>query len=545
MQEKKINGENFIEMLLNGAKNLAHDVERINALNVFPVPDGDTGTNMQMTVEGAFKVADNCPMHLGEATKLIARSMVLSARGNSGVILSQFFKGLAMSLEQYESVDVNGFANAMVGGAQRSYSVVTNPTEGTILTVMREAGENALTKVSADMSFKDYLSIYLDEANKALEKTPELLPVLKKAGVIDSGGAGFILIIEGLLKTILGEEVEGEISESKSSSLNVSNFNADSELTYGYCTEFILQLQNKKVNPKTFDIKVIIDYLETIGDSIVAFKDDDIVKIHVHTFEPGDVLKECRKYGEFLTLKIENMNVGHSETEFVNEIPKKEHKKNAIVCVANGEGLTNSFYEMGVDIVVGGGQTMNSSTEDFIKAFQSIDADNIFVYPNNRNILLAAKLAAENYQDANVIVIPTDSIAAGYSAISLLDIENMDIQEIIDTSQEAIENITTLEVTYSVRDAEIDNVKVQKDEFICISDHHLIASNKNRYDAVCEAINKIDLSDKSVFTIIYGDDVSEEELDKYQTFINKDNPYIEVYRIYGGQEIYSLIIGIE
>lgn len=542
-----INGENLAQMVAYGASWLALDVDRINALNVFPVPDGDTGTNMKMTIDGGAKI-NNVPKHIGEASKQIARSMVLSARGNSGVILSQFFKGLSLGLEHFDEIDVKGFANAMVSGTRRSYSVVTKPTEGTILTVMREAGSEALKNLTSEMNLADYLKMYLNYANKALAKTPDLLPVLKKAGVIDSGGAGFILVIEGMLKAVLGEEIENAQAKTNTQSIDTSNFNADSELTYGYCTEFILQLQNAKVNPKTFDLNIIVNFLESIGNSIVAFKDDDIVKVHVHTFDPGVVLTECRKYGEFLTLKIENMNVSHTESE--NTLPtqkeEKVHKEYAVVAVANGSGLVNAFKDMGVDEVVTGGQTMNTSTEDFLKAFENIDADNILVYPNNGNIYMAAKIAAENYDKANVVVIPTKTIAEGYSAISMLDFDGVTIDDILEVEYEAIERVKTLEVTYAVRDAEINGINIKKDEFICLYNHDLISACKSLVEAVKNAFDSIpDFSEKEVLTLVYGADVNELEVNEIGAYAKSLNPFIEVYPIKGCQDIYSYIIGLE
>lgn len=548
----KVDGQDYVSLIVAGARSLANDVDRINALNVFPVPDGDTGTNMKMTIEGgASQGLGNKETNLGAISKNIARSMVLSARGNSGVITSQFFKGLSIGFEGKENVDVKGFAEAMLEGTKKSYSVVQIPTEGTILTVMREAGEAAYKALTDSMTLPEYLKIYLEAAKVSLEHTPELLAVLKEAGVIDSGGAGFCLIIEGMLKASLGEEV----LSSKDSNISVvdnSGFNADSELTWGYCTEFILQLQNSKVDIPNFDLKIIQDYLKTIGNSIVSFKDEDLVKVHVHTFDPGLVLTEMRKYGEFITIKIENMNVQHTEnneiiasSQEVEEMPI-EHKKYASVAVANGEGLVRSFKEMGVDEVVTGGQTMNTSTEDFLNAFNKIDAEYILVFPNNGNIVMAAKQAQENYDKAKVYVIPTKTIAEGYSAVSMLNYEIDDIDEIVKTEIEVVKNVSTLEVTYSIRDTEINGIKIKKGDYICIYNGDLIASDKDRVTAVKKSLKKIsDFSDKQVMTILCGQDVKIEECDSIREFAETLNSYIEVYPLKGNQDIYSYIIGIE
>lgn len=548
----KVDGQDYVSLIVAGARSLANDVDRINALNVFPVPDGDTGTNMKMTIEGgASQGLGNKETNLGAISKNIARSMVLSARGNSGVITSQFFKGLSIGFEGKENVDVKGFAEAMLEGTKKSYSVVQIPTEGTILTVMREAGEAAYKALTDSMTLPEYLKIYLEAAKVSLEHTPELLAVLKEAGVIDSGGAGFCLIIEGMLKASLGEEV----LSSKDSNISVvdnSGFNADSELTWGYCTEFILQLQNSKVDIPNFDLKIIQDYLKTIGNSIVSFKDEDLVKVHVHTFDPGLVLTEMRKYGEFITIKIENMNVQHTENNEIvassQEVEEKplEHKKYATVAVANGEGLVRSFKEMGVDEVVTGGQTMNTSTEDFLNAFHKIDAEYILVFPNNGNIVMAAKQAQENYDKAKVYVIPTKTIAEGYSAVSMLNYEIDDIDEIVKTEIEVVKNVSTLEVTYSIRDTEINGIKIKKGDYICIYNGDLIASDKDRVTAVKKSLKKIsDFSDKQVMTILCGQDVKIEECDSIREFAETLNSYIEVYPLKGNQDIYSYIIGIE
>ncbi|MCR5232066.1 MAG: DAK2 domain-containing protein [Acholeplasmatales bacterium] len=548
----RIDGQDLVKLVVMGARALANDFERINALNVFPVPDGDTGTNMKMTIEGgAHEGLKNKDKNIGAVAKSIARGMVLSARGNSGVITSQFFKGLSLGLEGKDSVNVREFANAMISGTKKSYSVVQNPTEGTILTVMREAGDLALEHLNDDTTLPEYLKIYLEEAKVSLEHTPELLDVLKKAGVIDSGGAGFCLIIEGMLKASLGEEiVAGE--SSSTTIVDNSGFDANSELTWGYCTEFILQLQNSKVDPLTFDLNIITEYLETIGNSIVSFKDDDLVKVHVHTFDPGLVLTEMRKYGEFVTIKIENMNINHSENNEIIassqevEEPKMKHKKYASVAVANGEGLVRSFKDMGVDEVVTGGQTMNTSTQDFLNAFEKLNADYILVFPNNGNIVMAAKQAAENYTKAKVYVVPTKTIAEGYSAVSMLNFDLDDIDQIMAEEIETIKNVSTLEVTYSIRNTEIDGIKIKKGDYICIYNGKLVASKKDRIEAVKEALRKIEnFEEKQVLTILCGQDVKIEECDVIREFAETLNSYIEVYPLKGNQDIYSYIIGVE
>lgn len=551
-----INGSDYVKWIENGAKKLFLDIERINSLNVFPVPDGDTGTNMKMTIDGGVKEGLNNDIQpIGEMAKKVARAMVLSARGNSGVILSQFFRGLANGLEGLDECDPYQLAKAFEEGTKRSYQVVSNPTEGTILTVMRESSTYALSQMDENKSFDDFFKSYLKEAHESLRRTPDLLPVLKEAGVIDSGGAGFILIIDGMYKALNGEYIDIESEQDKNSHAQ-GGFNANSELTYGYCTEFVLQLQNSKVDPKNFDLNILTDFLKSIGNSIVAFKDDDLIKVHVHTFDPGLVLLEGRKYGEFLTIKIENMNVQHSENDTMLEYGeigmgaaptvKKEHKKYALVTVSNGSGFLKLFKELGVDEVISGGQTMNTSTNDFIEAFKKIDADYIFVYPNNSNIYLAAKQAADNYKDAKVIVIKTKTIAEGYSAISMFSFEGMTLDEVLASQEEVISNVNTIEVTYSIRDAKFNGVEVKKGDYICICKDKLICADSNRINAVKKAFDILkDELDIQVVTVFCGQDVAVEEANQIEAYLKTLDQFIEVYPLQGNQDIYSYIIGIE
>lgn len=541
MKTLSLGGQLFKSLISNGYNLLYNDCERINALNVFPVPDGDTGTNMCKTMEGGvLAINDSKVENLGLLTKEMARGMTFSARGNSGVILSQFFKGLALGLVNYEFVNTKEFASAMQNGVKQAYAVVKKPTEGTILTVMREASEKAFS--SNVESFEEYFEVFLTEANMSLERTPELLPILKKAGVIDSGGAGFIKVFEGMALALDGKLLENvKIKVDATHNVNVNGFNANSILEFGYCTEFILQLQNSKVNPKTFELKIITDFLEEIGNSIVAFKDDDIVKVHVHTFEPGKVISFCQQFGEYVTFKMENMNVGHSESSF----EEKEHKEIAIVSVASGDGICDLFTEMGTDVIVSGGQTMNPSIEDFINAFDKISAENIIVFPNNSNIIMAAKQAAANYSKSHVFVIETKSIAECYSALSMYD-DTQEISEIIEAFNCAIENVITIETTYSIRDTEIDEFKINKGDFISFVNHKLCAVKECREDAVINALSSCrEIEEKEVLTIIYGNDVSSEDVANLIDLINEKFDWLEVGSIEGNQEIYSYILSLE
>lgn len=541
-----INGLDYRQLIINGYNSLANDVEHINSLNVFPVPDGDTGTNMKKTMEGGFNaVLSLKDTNIGKVAKDTSRGMTYSARGNSGVILSQFFKGLSVAIADKDIVDVDTFASAMLAGVAQAYVVVNNPTEGTILTVMREASQVAHDLHVED--FETYFKVFLEEANASLARTPELLPILKKAGVIDSGGAGFIRIIEGMALSINGTVLDSanEVKLVQNNVVNSNSFNADSILEFGYCTEFILQLQNAKVDIQNFDLNIITDYLKTKGDSIVAFKDDDIVKVHIHTFTPGEVINYCQQFGEYVTFKMENMSVQHSENSFDEEKEVIEHKEIAYVAVSSGEGITNLFEEMGIDVVIRGGQTMNPSTQDFIDAFHKISADTIFVFPNNGNIIMAALQAAENYKDSNIIVIKTRSIAECYSAASLIEDTN-DIEYLKSNFETAINHVVSCELTHAVRDCTINNFEIKKDDYMAFVGRTLASVNKNRKTALLEIFEQLgEIDEKEVVTIFVGKGVDEDEVSDIVSKLQAKYSWLEIGVIEGKQDIYNYLIAIE
>ena len=542
-----LDGQTFKTLVTNGCQSLINDIDRINALNVFPVPDGDTGTNMRMTIEGGVKAILAIDTNsIGEMSKKLSRAMTMSARGNSGVILSQFFKGLSLGLEGKDAVNAEELAIAFDCGVKQAYKVVQKPTEGTMLTVMREATEVANKNSATFESIEDFFACFIKEAHASLDRTPELLPVLKEAGVIDSGGAGYNRIIEGMIAALDGNILVEQEKYEQEAKASMGHFDADSVLEFGYCTEFILQLQNAKVNIETFDISVIVNFLETLGDSIVAFKDEDIVKVHVHTFTPGKVIDFCQQFGEYVTFKMENMSVQHSELSDTHEDPKREHKKYAVVAVSSGEGISNAFKAMGCDEIVSGGQTMNPSSEDFINAFKKLDAENIIVFPNNGNIIMAARQAAENYEEANVVVIPTKSIAECYSALTMLDFSSDDLDTIVEEFQSTIDNVTTASVTYSIRDSFIDDVEIKKDDYMAIIGKKIVAANPSKIEVVKQLFTKVeDIRWKEVVTLIYGIDVTEEEKEEVVEYLNAAYPDLEIGELDGKQDIYSFIISIE
>ena len=555
---KKLNGEQFKELLTSGALNLKANYEEVDSLNVFPVPDGDTGTNMLRTISGGvtalngFEVKD-----LGETGKAVSKGMLMSARGNSGVILSQIFRGICKGFEGKKEVDALQLAAAYKVGVKQAYGAVVTPVEGTILTVFREATEVAAKKITKDSTINEFFELHLKQATQTLKKTKEILPVLKEAGVIDSGGAGYVYIVKGMVKFLDGEKIEAELTKEEKSTesaapIDFSAFSRDDVLQFGYCTEFILRLQSSKVDVDNFDVEQIISDLneeDISGDSIVALKDDDVVKVHVHTKEPGIVLHKMRKYGEFLTIKCENMALQHNEnmTEEEREAQvKREHKKYAIVAVAQGKGIIEQFKALGVDVVVSGNQTMNPSTEDFIKAFKSLDAENIIVFPNNKNIIMAAKQAAQLYKGAKVKVIQSTSIPQCYSALTMLDFSSDDLTIIVGSFLEAIRNVVTGEITIANRSTRLNGVSVMKNDHIHIIDGKLVRAKKYKNRDVVDLLAKVpDIENKQVLTVIYGKDLTEDEKTKNMAMIKQKYPYLEVGAIDGGQAVYKYLLAIE
>ena len=554
MQTIKMNGELYKLLVTNGAANLRAHYKEVDALNVFPVPDGDTGTNMKMTIEaGAHEISEFEEKSVYEMAKKVSRGMLMGARGNSGVILSQLFRGIYKGLTGYEEVNAVELAEAFISGVQQAYRAVLKPVEGTILTVAREASEFAKDKVTTETTIEEYFDIHIKEAKASLERTPDLLPQLKEAGVIDSGGAGYLYVIEGMAMALRGEIVTSE--EEISKTVVHKNFNAHSELTYGYCTEFILQLLHSKVEISKFDVSQITEYLVTKGDSIVAIKDEDIVKVHVHTRTPGEVLNFCQQFGEFVTLKIENMSVQHSDGPAIQEQCDCEEcvemrknltpKKFAVVAVATGEGLINVFKEMGVDYVVEGGQSMNPAAEDFTVGFDSLNAQNIIVFPNNSNIVLTAQQAAKYYDKAKVYVVPTKTIAQGYSALTMLDLSSNDADTILSEISEVVSNVTTGLVTYSIRNTEIEGLKIHQGDFIGICNGRIVVSETLKFDAVKGLLEAANASEKDIITIIYGKDVTEEEVEELTAYIEENYSNLEIDTICGQQDVYSYILSIE
>lgn len=553
MGTQNLTGEMFAQMVQNGAANLRNNAQTVNDLNVFPIPDGDTGDNMCRTIEGGASVANaEGDVPVSEVCSKVAEGMLLSARGNSGVILSQFFEGINLGMKDFETADVKAVAEAFRAGVKQAYSSVITPTEGTILTVMREATDVAASKITEDSTLEQFFKAYIKEMYLSLDRTPELLPVLKEAGVIDSGGAGFSFIIEGMYKALKGEEITSDkMITTVSAEAPIGNFDENTEMEFGYCTEALVQLRSEKTDVEAFSVDALIEYLESIGgDSIVAFKTGTKVKLHVHTFTPDKVLAFCLTFGEFITVKIENMSIQHSETTVENRFERKEvvsneRKKFGVVAVASGDGLKEMFTSLGADAIVDGQQTMNPSSEDFIKAFDAVNADTIIVLPNNSNILLAAKQAGELYKDSDIRVVESTTIAEGYAALTMLDLTSEDIDVIIDDLKMAIGGVTTGLVTYAVRDTSQDGFEIKKDDWLGFSKKTILSVEKDKVSAATALLDSIDKTGKEVIIAIAGKDATAEELSAVHEYASKNFPLVEFYEVDGGQDIYSFIFAVE
>ncbi len=546
MVRNKIDGE-FLELMLqNGYRNIMLNQAEIDALNVFPVPDGDTGLNMTMTMSGGVENHESSK-NVGEMMASFAHGTLFSARGNSGVILSQFINGFAKGSKDMDTMSISDFAKAMESGVKQAYKSVVRPVEGTMLTVMREATEFLSNNKDSFASFEDCFMSLMPVIRRSLDNTPNLLPVLEEAGVIDSGGAGFLTIVEGMKLALEGEILsdDSKASSSLKPSSKISLLPDNGTLEYGYCTEFILQLIYSDHRADSFNLDEMIATLETFGDSIVAIREDNVVKVHVHTFTPEKVLAYARGFGEFLTLKIENMALQHNESIKENK-KKKKHQKYAIATVASGRGIQEYLTGIGADVIISGGQTDNPSTEDFINAFDTLDADYIVVLPNNSNVIMAAKQAAKIYDKADVRVIETRSVAEGYSALSMMNNSVDTVEELIEGMSFGIPNVTTGYITTATRDSSMGGVAVKQGDYIGLDRETIRSSEKSKTDAVMGLLKNLPgIDEKEVLTGFFGNGVAEEEAEALKELIEESFPMLECAFIEGDQPVYDYIFALE
>ena len=548
---EKINGLVLAEMIDLGSKNLAKNAEKINSLNVFPVPDGDTGTNMNLSMSsGAKETAANVVENIGELGKSFSKGLLMGARGNSGVILSQLFRGMSQYIADKKEIDAKEFAEAIQNGVSIAYKAIIKPVEGTILTVAREAAEAGLKAAKNTDSVVEVMEAIYAEAQASLKRTPDLLPILKEVGVVDSGGQGLVCVYQGFVAALKGEKIEGlesvetNVVDMQFEDDHDMDFMSPEDIVHGFCTEFTVRLDKDK---KDFNEDKFREDMSKFGDSLLVISDSEYVKIHVHTETPGDVFNYGQQYGELIKIKSDNMREQHREVLRKQEAKQastpKEIKEQAMISISMGAGLSKVLTSMGVDYIVEGGQTMNPSTEDIMKAIKEVNAKNIFIFPNNKNIQLAAKQAAELAEE-NVFVIESKTAPQGLAAVMVFN-PQASADENFANMQEVLSTVSTLEVTHAVRDTNIEGVEIKKDEFMGIKDGKIVVSNLSLNTVLEELLEKSIDEDKEIVTLYLGEESTEEYTDFLEQLIEEKYPDVEVELIESGQPVYQYIIGVE
>ena len=548
MAEQKINGALFQSMVIEGALAIAEKKEQVNELNVFPVPDGDTGTNMSMTMAAAMTELEKLTEPtLAKAVDTTASALLRGARGNSGVILSLLFRGVAKRLRETAAAGGRELALALREGVETAYKAVMKPAEGTILTVSRVSAQHAVEACQAEpeLSAEKVLEAVLERGHQALEETVHQNPVLEKAGVVDAGGCGYLTILEGMLDALRGIRKERAATQAPQPAADFSAI-ADEEITFTYCTEFIAARKDKARN-----VGRLRAILNDIGDSLVVVEDDDIVKVHVHTDQPNKALEEGLKFGPLLTVKIENMREQHTAKviEGTAEAPAERvivppEKPFGFVSVAAGEGLKNVFADLGVDEVVQGGQTMNPSTDDILRAVDAVPAEIVFVLPNNKNIILAAEQAAHLSEEKKVVVVPTKTIPQGISAMLAVDPDSEDEAAMAAAMTDAAANVRSGQVTYAARDSEFDGKKIKQGEYLSLCEGKLCASGREA-SVIKKLVREMVTDDSAFATVIYGAGVSAEQAAEVEALLRKENKELEISVIEGGQPVYYYILSVE
>ena len=558
MEVSTINAAVFAKMFLAGAKNLEAKKEWINELNVFPVPDGDTGTNMSMTIMSAAKAVSELEYPtMKELAKAISSGSLRGARGNSGVILSQLFRGFTKVIAEYDELDVVILTEAMQKAVETAYKAVMKPKEGTILTVAKGAANKALELCDDTDDIVFFVDEVIKEADHVLSKTPDMLPVLKQAGVVDSGGQGLVQVLKGGYDSLIGKEIDYSI-EGSAASAGVMKITAETEadIKFGYCTEFIIVLNQPLTEKQEHEYK---NFLESIGDSIVVVADDEIVKTHVHTNDPGLAIQEALKHGSLSKIKIDNMREEHQEKlikdaeklakeqkeeETKEEKTEEPRKEMGFISVSIGAGVNEIFNGLGVDYIIEGGQTMNPSTEDMLNAIDHVNADNIFILPNNKNIVLAANQAASLVEDKKIIVIPTKTIPQGITAL-INFIPDQSAEENAERMTEELENVKTGQVTYAVRDTVIDDKEIKQGDYMGIGDKSILAVGKDIKSTTEDMVAEMVDEESAIICIYYGEEVTEEDANALGAALEEKYPEVEVEIHFGGQPIYYYVISVE
>ncbi|WP_214710589.1 MULTISPECIES: DAK2 domain-containing protein [unclassified Exiguobacterium] len=557
---KRLDGLVFANMVANGAANLSQNADYVDSLNVFPVPDGDTGTNMNLTMtSGAKEVAALNTTNIADVSSKFARGLLMGARGNSGVILSQLFRGFGKAIEGKTEVSTVDFAEALKRGVDTAYKAVMKPVEGTILTVAREAADEALRASESTSDFNEFMERVIVEAKASLERTPDLLPVLKEVGVVDSGGQGLLVIYEGFLASLEGKELEkphapvmDALIEAEHHAHAAQGFMSTEDIEFGYCTEIMVRFQDEKLKDAPFNEDAFRNELSELGDSLLVVADEELLKVHVHVETPGDVITKGQRYGELVAVKIENMRQQHStilEEEHganqhgVQPTAPKTKAPYAIVTVAMGEGVSELFRSLGAAHVIEGGQTMNPSTEDIVKAIEAANADHVFIFPNNSNIIMAAEQAA-SVAPCGVSVIPTKTVPQGLAAAIAFNPEaNVETNESV--MKTAASTVKSGQVTYAVRDTSIDGVEIRKDDHMAIAEKKIVASSASSLEAAKKLVDVLVDADDEIITILTGEGSSAEDVEALSAYIESKNDEIEIEVHDGKQPLYSYIFSVE
>lgn len=555
-----LDGRRFAEMVIQGANHLSANAKMVDALNVFPVPDGDTGTNMNLSItSGAKEVKTNIQEHIGNVGISLSKGLLMGARGNSGVILSQLFRGFAKFIEGKESISGREFAQALEAGVQTAYKAVMKPVEGTILTVAKDAANKAVEAAQKTDDLVKIMAEVLAEAKASLKRTPDLLPVLKEVGVVDSGGQGLVLVYEGFLAELKGEKLptSPESTPSMNELVNAehhksvqSHINTE-DIVFGYCTEFMVKFEQDKLTKNPFKEEVFRNDLSALGDSLLVIADDELVKVHVHSEQPGTVLNYGQRYGSLINLKIENMRqqhtniVGESHTPLVSDKPQTQGQMQefGIVTVSMGSGVADLFRSIGAHVVIEGGQTMNPSTEDIVKAIKAVNAKKVFILPNNKNIIMAAE-QAKDVSEEEVYVIPSKTVPQGLSALLAFNPDS-DVTANEKAMTQAMGHVKSGQITFAVRDTHIDGLDIEKNDFMGIAEGKIVVKDKEKLKAAEGLLEEMLDDDSEILTIIYGEDVSEEEVQTLTDYVEEHYGDVEVEVHDGKQPLYSFIFSIE
>ncbi|HDM4082618.1 TPA: fatty acid kinase catalytic subunit FakA [Staphylococcus aureus] len=545
----KINGKLFADMIIQGAQNLSNNADLVDSLNVYPVPDGDTGTNMNLTMtSGREEVENNLSKNIGELGKTFSKGLLMGARGNSGVILSQLFRGFCKNIESESEINSKLLAESFQAGVETAYKAVMKPVEGTILTVAKDAAQAAIEKANNTEDCIELMEYIIVKANESLENTPNLLAVLKEVGVVDSGGKGLLCVYEGFLKALKGEKVEAKVAKIDKDEFvhDEHDFHGvinTEDIIYGYCTEMMVRFGKNK---KAFDEQEFRQDMSQFGDSLLVINDEEIVKVHVHTEYPGKVFNYGQQYGELIKLKVENMREQHREVirkEQHTAKPKMETVETAIITISMGEGISEIFKSMGATHIISGGQTMNPSTEDIVKVIEQSKCKRAIILPNNKNILMASEQAASIF-DAEAVVIPTKSIPQGISALFQYDVDAT-LEENKAQMADSVNNVKSGSLTYAVRDTKIDGVEIKKDAFMGLIEDKIVSSQSDQLTTVTELLNEMLAEDSEILTVIIGQDAEQAVTDNMINWIEEQYPDVEVEVHEGGQPIYQYFFSVE